>query len=194
MSGDAEQADAQLAEALVVLRRGGVIAHACEGVWGFACDAFAQASVERILGIKDRPVDKGLIVIGGGAEVFEPELAQLEADERREVLASWPGAETWIVPTGRFPPWITGAHATVAIRVPGHEQALRLARQFGAALVSTSANLAGQPSLVEQADVVRTFSDLVDFVLPGHVANAGAASRIRVAGAGTVIRDGALSQ
>ncbi|MEC8867645.1 MAG: Sua5/YciO/YrdC/YwlC family protein, partial [Pseudomonadota bacterium] len=43
---------------------GGVIAHACEGVWGLACDAYSLAGVRRILELKRRSFVEGLILIG----------------------------------------------------------------------------------------------------------------------------------
>ena len=56
------------------LRQGGVVAHATEGVWGLACDPFDCQAVARILAIKGRSPDKGLILIGGSADCFAPEL------------------------------------------------------------------------------------------------------------------------
>ena len=57
------QVSVELHEAIKLLRDGGIICHACEGVWGFACDPFNQSAVRRILEIKQRPQSKGLIVI-----------------------------------------------------------------------------------------------------------------------------------
>src|SRR5690606_34913449 len=105
------------ADAATALRAGGVIAYPTEAVWGLGCDPFDEAAVLRLLAIKQRPVDKGLILIAANAAQLDG-LADWDAlpRERRDaVLASWPGPHTWIVPaTARVPRWITGAHAGVA--------------------------------------------------------------------------------
>ena len=136
----------QLQLAVRSLRAGGIVLHATEGVWGLACDPFSQSAVARLLLLKKRRPEQGLIVIGAQAEVFQPELATLTDRQLDTVTASWPGAVTWLLPTQRFPHWITGGRPNVALRVPGHEQSRALARAFGGPLVSTSANYSGQPA------------------------------------------------
>lgn len=135
----------QVRLAVRVLRRGGLVLHATEGVWGLACDPWDPRAVERLLAWKGREVAKGLIVIGADRECFARELSALSGGVRREVEASWPGPVTWVVPNRSFPRWITGGRRTVAIRVPGHPQARILCRAFGGPLVSSSANRSGRP-------------------------------------------------
>ena len=52
-----------LAAAVGRLRAGAVIAYPTEGVWGLGCDPFDEAAVHRLLAIKQRPVEKGMILI-----------------------------------------------------------------------------------------------------------------------------------
>ncbi len=166
------------------LERGGLVLHATEGVWGLACDPFDAQAVGRLLDLKGRSVDKGLILIGAEAADFGPELASIAPDQRELVEGSWPAAETWILPNQRFPYWITGEHAGVAVRVPGHPQARALAAAFGGPLVSTSANPSGLPA---PASALRArgifhrsaFPGWADYILPGEVLRPGSPSRIR---------------
>ena len=167
---------------------GGIVAHALEGVWGLACDPFDADAVARLLRMKRRAVAKGLILIAAAAKDFEEELCDLPADERRAVLDSWPGAVTWVVPNKRFPGWITGQYPTVAIRVPGHDQARALAARFGSPIISTSANFKGRPPATSEVLVRKYFSVTVDYVLSGVTAGAGGPSRIRSVNGGTVLR------
>src|SRR3546814_20634190 len=51
------------AQATPILSAGGIIAYPTEAVWGLGCDPFDQAAVLRLLAIKPRPVDKGLILV-----------------------------------------------------------------------------------------------------------------------------------
>ena len=135
-------------DAAAVLRRGGVVAYPTEAVWGLGCDPFDEAAVLRLLAIKQRPVDKGVILIAGALDQFDGLLdwEALEPAQRQAVLDSWPGPNTWIVPTtARVPRWITGSHDGVAVRVSAHPDVIALCAAFGGPLVSTSANLAGEP-------------------------------------------------
>jgi L-threonylcarbamoyladenylate synthase len=171
-----------------VLRGGGIVAHATEGVWGLACDPGDEAAVLRILQMKRRPVTKGLILIAAEPALFEPELAAVDAATAARVVNSWPGAETWLLPNRRFPSWITGGGGSVAVRVPGHLQARRLCARFGAPLVSTSANPGGRPPARDALSVRRYFDGRVDYVLPGQVGARVNPSRIRDAVSGSVVR------
>ena len=129
-------------EAATTLHRGGVIAYPTEAVWGLGCDPSNEAAVARLLALKQRPVDKGLILVAGTLEQFHGLLDwdALPTDRSEAVFASWPGPHTWIVPTsGRVPHWITGAHDGVAVRVSAHPQVVALCDAFGGPLVSTSA-------------------------------------------------------
>ena len=180
--------DDEIQCATAILKAGGVVAHACEGVWGLACDAYSFASVKRILELKRRPIGNGLILIGGRVAEFSAELSNLNATQRRTVINSWPGPETWIMDTRRFPAWITGGRGTVAVRVPGHDQARELAQCFGGPLVSTSANRSGNKPNTRQGEVAESFGNLVDYLLPGTTSGSTGPSRIRVAASGEVLR------
>lgn len=89
-----------LIDALAALKRGGVIAYPTEAVCGLGCDRFDEAAVTRLLAIRQRPLDKGLILIAGGLAQFDGLLDgdALPAGRRDAVLASWSGPHTWVVP------------------------------------------------------------------------------------------------
>src|SRR5690554_1587960 len=134
--------------AAAVLRAGGIVAHPTEAVWGLACNPASEAATGRLLALKRRDVDKGLILVAASASQLERlvDWSELPQDRREAVLASWPGPHTWIVPaTAAVPAWIRGSHAGVAVRVTGHPPAAALCSAFGGAIVSTSANTAGAP-------------------------------------------------
>ena len=112
------EVDADSAAALI--RRGGVIAYPTEGVWGLGCDPRNEAAVMRILAIKQREVEKGLILIAADEAQLAPfvSMEALGDEQRKAVRASWPGAATWIVPASSTAPrWITGKHDGIAVRV-----------------------------------------------------------------------------
>lgn len=132
-----------------VLARGGVIAYPTEAVWGLGCDPANEAAVLRLLAIKQRETAKGLILIAARVEQLKPwaDFAALPGERLAEVLASWPGPHTWILPAdAAAPAWITGDHDGIAVRVSAHPVVVALCEAFGGALVSTSANPASAPA------------------------------------------------
>jgi len=167
-----------LERAAATLEAGGVVLHATEGVWGLACDPLKEVAVQRILALKGRAMEQGLLLIGADASVFAAELARQTDALAAAARASWPGPHSWILPNVSYPHWVTGGRDTVGCRVPGHPQARALCAAFGAALVSTSANRSGEPAIVDERHARREFAGEVDLMLPGQVLQPGKASTI----------------
>ena len=117
-------------------------------------------------------------MIGSEPAAFQEELEILTPEIRRKVVASWPGHVTWILPTSRFPDWVTGSRDSVAARVPDHKQARKLAKLFGNVIISTSANVSREEPATTMEIVGQKFSPLVDFVVPGEISSAVGPSRI----------------
>ena len=177
----------QLAQAARIIQKGGVVAYATEYCFGLGCDPRNRAAVLRLLRIKRRPVQKGLILIAAGVNQLAPYVDDIPAS----VLATWPGPHTWLLePREGVPGWITGDHARIAVRVTGHPQAAALCKAVGMAIVSTSANRAGGEPTRRFRDTVRRFHGEVDYILPGRVGDAPAPTPIRDAITGELIRPG----
>jgi L-threonylcarbamoyladenylate synthase len=184
-------APSALAACVAALRRGGVLAYPTEGVWGLGCDPRDQAATLRLLALKQREVDKGLILVAADEAQLAPfiDMAALTAAQRETVRASWPGPHTWIVPAAAgAPPWITGAHPGIAVRVSAHPGVRALCTAFGGALVSTSANLAGAPAPRTADELDPAVLAGVDAVLEGETGGLQRPSTIRDACSGTALR------
>lgn len=180
-----------LGRAVRALRAGGVIAYPTEGVWGLGCDPANAGAVARLLALKARPVSKGLILVVGSIGQSLPYLSRLASGERARVLASWPGPVTWVVPAPAWVPyWIRGDSAGVAIRVSAHPQTTALCLAFGGALVSTSANRAGQAPARDALRVRRQLGRGIDYLLPGSLGGRSGPSEIRDARSARVLRAG----
>jgi L-threonylcarbamoyladenylate synthase len=178
-------------EAVEVIHDGGVIAYPTEAVWGLGCDPFDEAAVLRLLAIKQREVAKGLILVAARRAQFDGLLdwSALPPDRVAAVDASWPGPNTWIVPaTSRVPRWITGAHMGVAVRVSDHPVVIALCEAFGAPLVSTSANLAGEPPAFSRVALDPQLLAQLDGVTEGETGGLSAPTAIRDALSGSVLR------
>ena len=180
-----------IAEAAAALKRGGIIAYPTEAVWGVGCDPADETAVMRLLEIKQRPVDKGLILVAATTGQFDGLLDwdALPTDRSEAVFAGWPGPHTWIVPaTGRVPHWITGAHDGVAVRVSAHPVVVGLCAAFGGPLVSTSANLSGEAPAFSRGQLDLALLAQLDGVCEGETGGLAAPTPIRDARTGTQLR------
>jgi len=168
---------------------GGLIAYPTEAVFGLGCDPRNREAVRRLLAIKRRPVEKGLILIAAAFAQLEPFVAALDAARMQVVFATWPGPVTWLLPARRgTPEWLRGRHATLAVRVTAHPLAAALCVAAGSALVSTSANISQRPPARTALAVRRAFGSGVDCILAGHCGPRTRPSTIRDGVTGEVIR------
>ncbi|MCD9098873.1 Sua5/YciO/YrdC/YwlC family protein [Luteimonas fraxinea] len=177
--------------AAALIARGGVVAYPTEGVWGLGCDPFDRDAVTRLLDIKQRPVDKGVILIAGALAQLDAivDWTRLSDDARTRVTDSWPGPNTWVVPArADVPAWITGVHASVAVRVSAHADVVALCAAFGGALVSTSANLTGEPAVADRDALDVRLLARIDGMLDGRTGGREGPSTIRDARTGNVFR------
>jgi len=171
----------QIRRAVDYIEQGGVIAYPTEAVWGLGCDPYAQAAVMKLLPLKKRPVEKGLILVASELAQVEHLLQSLNPQQRQRVVDSWPGPNTWLLPDpqGLVPEWIKGEHSSVAVRVSDHPLVCALCDRFGGLLVSTSANPATREPALTKTKVNAYFGQGLDFVLAGELGGRSSPSVIR---------------
>ena len=178
-----------LRQASRVVQTGGIIAYPTEAVYGLGCDPLNRLAVERLLQLKQRPKEKGLILIAADFEQLAPFIGELPEARLQEVLNSWPGPNTWLFPVlPDAPYWLYGRYETLAVRVTDHPVASALCRSCGSALVSTSANLSGQQPARSSLKIQRFFGHGVDYILHGDTSGRVRPSMIRDGLTGKVIR------
>lgn len=170
------------------LNRGGVIAYATESCYGLGCDPRNPAAVRRVLRIKGRPQDKGLILIAGRLSQIEPFIAPLRDKDRRTLSAEWPGPVTFLLrPSPRTPGWLRGRHDKIGVRITAHPDAARLCNALDLALVSTSANRSGLKPYETYRECVEAFGANVT-VIPGSIGKRKRPSTIKDLETGKIIR------
>lgn len=154
-----------------LINQGGVIAYPTEAVWGLGCDPWNQAAVTRILTLKQRPLEKGLILVAASVAQIRFLLEPLEPELRQRALACWPGPVTCLLPdvAGQIPEWVKGAHTSVAVRVSKHPMVRALCEAAGQPLVSTSCNPAAQAPARTRSQAARYFGGSIDWLAPGKV-------------------------
>ncbi|WP_078117862.1 L-threonylcarbamoyladenylate synthase [Thiosocius teredinicola] len=171
-----------------LLREGAVIAYPTEAVFGLGCDPLNRRAVYRLLAIKQRPVEKGLILIASDISQLLPFVSIPSTVLRAELEATWPGPVTWLLPTRpETPKWLRGEHTTIAVRVTAHPVAAALCDAFGGPIVSTSANASGRPP-ARTALQARRRCPGIDAILNGKTGGRARPTEIRDAATGRTVR------
>lgn len=179
----------RLQQAVRALQAGGIVAYPTEAVYGLGCDPWNEAAMRRLLALKRRPIEMGVILIASRFEQLEPFLAPLDDATLAKLQATWPGPVTWVVPAKQeTPAWLRGAHDTIAVRVTAHPIAAALCEAAQSALVSTSANRTGEPPARDADEVRSIFGEEINYILLGEVGGLGKPTEIRDARTGGVIR------
>lgn len=179
----------QRRQAARIVHRGGLIAYPTEAVYGLGCDPLNAAAVQRLLTLKNRSMDKGLILIAADFDQLRPYLAALSTDDEATLAATWPGPVTWLVPARpETPRWLRGQHRSLAVRVTDHPLAATLCRQLGHPLVSTSANRSGQIPARSPLTVQRQLGPALDLILEGPLGKQSRPTTIRDLASGKTLR------
>ncbi|MEW8507398.1 MAG: L-threonylcarbamoyladenylate synthase [Candidatus Thiodiazotropha sp.] len=179
----------RIRQAALIINGGGIVAYPTEAVYGLGCHPLDPHAVTRLLALKQRPMSKGLILIADSVAALQPYVGSLSDPKLNAVLESWPGAATWLLPATRnVPDWLTGEHATLAVRVTDHPVAAALCRAAGTPLVSTSANLSGRPPACNPLQVRLRCGPGVDLIVHAETGGLERPTPIRDARSGRVIR------
>ena len=151
-------------QALAVLRAGGLILYPTDTVWGIGCDATSQAAVQKVYDLKRSGEKKSMIAlvgrvqdVGRYAEVPDVAMQLLELSDKPLTL---------ILPkAGGVAPNLIPEEGTLGIRVPQHEFCQALLRRFGRPIVSTSANITGEPAPARVGEISKAILKGVDYVV-----------------------------
>ena len=177
-----------LAEALRVVREGGTVLYPTDTVWGLGCDATNAAAVARIFEIKQRADSKSLVLLASDLDMvakYVKEIPSIAVDlvevNDAPMTIIYPGAicsetgDKWHLAAS-----CVAADGTVGIRIPLAPWCQQLVFKLGRPLVSTSANISGEPTPQRFSDIPQEIKDAVDFVVPPSVdtASTGRASQI----------------
>lgn len=174
-----------------ILKQGGVIAYPTEAVFGLGCDPQNLAAVERILHIKRRAPNKGLILIASDFSQLKPYLGFMTRGQTKQLQATWPGPVTWVVPAAEeTPALLTGGRDTIAVRVSAHPTVQALCKAFGGAIVSTSANRSAAEPAREAFKCRVSLGAQLDFIVSEKVGDNPNPTEIRDLKSGEILRKG----
>ena len=156
---------------------GNVIAYPTEAVFGLGCDPYQQQAVYKILALKNRPVEKGLILVGSRIEQFNDFIEPLTAEQKKKIQDN--PSNSWIVPAANAPFWLRGRFNSLAIRLSAHPLVKELCDQIQQPLVSTSANQAGKTPAKNNRQVHHYFHDEIDIILADNIGSLDKPTEIR---------------
>lgn len=156
-----------LDDALRVLRAGGTLLYPTDTLWGIGCDATLPNAVDKIYAIKQRNHTKAMLVLAT-SEMLSPALPTTVSDlllnSSRPTTVVMP-AEWLAVPVAHT---LCADDGSLGVRVPRMDFCQQLLAALGHPVVSTSANLSGEPSPTSYYDISPSLREHIDFCLPNH--------------------------
>ena len=159
------QQEADIVQCLKVLSAGGLILYPTDTVWGIGCDATNAEAVKRVYQLKQRDDSKALIVLIDSADHLDHYVVDVPMIARELIdVAVKP---LTIIYEGAFnlAPNVLGEKDSVGIRIPNDEFCHRLCERYGKPIVSTSANVSGQPTARTFADIDADIVKAVDYAV-----------------------------
>ncbi|MDH2997585.1 tRNA threonylcarbamoyladenosine biosynthesis protein RimN [Pasteurellaceae bacterium LFhippo2] len=151
-----------LSEIIEKLKQDQVIAYPTEAVFGLGCNPNSEQAVRSLLKLKNRPEEKGLILIAPNTELLLPYIDQTKLSEtewqRFEQISDQ--AITWVMPANpNTPKYLTGQFDTIAVRLCQVPAVVDICDATGFALTSTSANLTTLPPCRTAQEVISQFGE-----------------------------------
>lgn len=168
-------------ETVAVLKNGGTILYPTDTVWGLGCDATNPEAVAEIFSIKRRSDSKSLVLLASDLDMVAryvkeiPDIAmQLVEVNDKPMTLVYPGAISGKAPEngekagqnpGKLAYNTVAADGTVGIRIPMMDFCIRLVKKFGRPIVSTSANISGEPTPKKYEEIASEIKDAADYIV-----------------------------
>lgn len=168
-----------IAEAVKVLKAGGVVLYPTDSVWGIGCDATNEEAVRKVFEIKKRSEAKSLVLLASDLDMVAMYIRQIP-DIAIDLVEVNDAPMTIVYPGAQYlAPSVVAEDGSVGIRIPYVDEEMSAASQLrGAAfcrelvrrlrkpLVSTSANISGEPTPACFAEISQEIVSAVDYIVP----------------------------
>ena len=159
------QQEADIVQCLKVLSSGGLILYPTDTVWGIGCDATNAEAVKRVYQLKQRDDSKALIVLIDSAEHLDHYVVDVPMIARELIDVAVKPLTIIYEGAYNLASNVLGDQDSVGIRIPNDEFCHRLCERYGKPIVSTSANVSGQPTAKTFADIDKAILDGVDYTV-----------------------------
>ena len=151
-------------EAVRVMRSGGLVLMPTDTIWGLACDATNEAAVRKVFALKRRDDSKALIALVDAPETVQRYVSEVP-DAAWDLMDVATSPLTLVYDEARnLASNLVAADGSVAIRVTREPFNLTLCKRMGRAVVSTSANISGEPSPRCFAEISEDVKAAVDYI------------------------------
>lgn len=147
------------------LRSGGLLLYPTDTIWGLGCDALNPGAIEQLARLKQRPLEQPFLLLVNSVEMLKkytrsvhPRIETLLFYHERPLTVLYDATDT-------LPPGLVSKEKKVAIRIINHGTCYDLIEEFGFPLVSTSANLHGEPFPKHFGEISSAVIQQVDYVL-----------------------------
>ena len=159
-----KEIDAVLAEAVRIMKEGGVILYPTDTIWGVGCDATNSKACDRLYAVKKRPSNKSLIVLIDSMECLNDYVVNVPVIAY-DLIKGARSPLSIIYSEGKNLAKNVSIDKTVCIRVVEHDFCKEVIRLLGRPITSTSANLSGQPSALTYNDITEEMKQSVDYTV-----------------------------
>jgi L-threonylcarbamoyladenylate synthase len=157
--------DTEIKNSLKILKQKKVLLYPTDTVWGIGCDATSQEAVAKVFEIKQRSESKSLVILVDSIEMLQKYIPQI-SKAILELLSKTTNPTTVIYdnPVG-LAKSVVAQDNTVAVRIVQNEFCRQLIHLFGKPIVSTSANISGNPMPKSFKEIEQSILDSVDYVV-----------------------------
>lgn len=154
--------------AALVIAQGGVIVCPTEGVYGISCSLFDETAIKRVIQIKERDIQKGLIIVDHCLDTLNDYICLDNCDnECKELIKRmWPGPHTFIVKAKEsFNSIALRSDHSVAVRITQFDTLAKVCKASNVPMISTSANISGNPATSDLSTLDPKLIERVDLIL-----------------------------
>ncbi|MDG1509733.1 MAG: L-threonylcarbamoyladenylate synthase [Flavobacteriaceae bacterium] len=154
-----------LLDALKVLQNKQILLYPTDTVWGLGCDATCDEAVSKIFQLKNREESKSLVVLVSSIEMLKTYIQEIP-EKAIQIIKTSENPTTVIYnnPT-RLASNTISSDNTIAIRIPTHDYCLDLINLFGKPIISTSANISGEPTPKSFSEISQPILEGVDYIV-----------------------------
>ena len=156
---------AEVIRSIQILNEGGTLAYPTDTVWGLGCDATKAESVDKIFELKQRNESKSLIILVSDIDMLQEYIPEITENVVKLLKSTEkPTSIIYLNPIG-LAKNVIASDNSVAIRIPQNNFCLQLIKDFGKPIVSTSANISGEPTPKSFSEISTTILESVDYVV-----------------------------
>ncbi len=159
------QQENDITQCVNTLNNGGLILYPTDTVWGIGCDATNAEAVKRVYQLKQRDDSKALIVLIDNADHIDHYVVDVPAIARELIDVAVKPLTIIYEGAYNLAPNLLGDEDSVGIRIPNDEFCHQLCARFGKPIVSTSANVSGNPTAKTFADIDPAIVNGVDYAV-----------------------------